>query len=155
LGVAAAAGAAAAFLVGLVAFLGNLSQILGFVATFFGAPIPAAPSEKPASVYCARFEGDVTYPDGTAVAAGAEFEKVWRIANCGDGNWRGLRIVRTQGTFGPEEFDAPPTPPNQLAEVRARFTAPSQPGRHRAAYAIRGAAGPFRDGFWVEIVVNP
>lgn len=144
-----------AFVVGLIAFLGNLSQFLGFVSSSFGVPIPGAPLEKPASVYCAKFIADDTYPDGTVVALGATLEKVWRIANCGDGNWRGLKVVRIDGNFGPEEFDAPATPPNRVAEIRATFVAPMDGGTHRATYAIWGPNGPFRDGFWMDVVVNP
>lgn len=144
-------------------YLVVMTLLLAACATATPTPTPPSPptpvmgglSNVTAPIYCAKYlREEDTYPDGTKVGPGEKFKKVWVLTNCGNIDWKGLKVVRTKGTFGPDSLDAPTTPPNHDGRVEAEFTAPTTPGIYRTEYALRSPSGPFRDGFWVEIIVQ-
>jgi hypothetical protein len=96
-----------------------------------------------AAADCAQFVADVTLPDGTQVAPGQRFEKVWRLTNCGDTTWDGYRAVKSDGTFGPEELAIPAAKPGETVDVAAEMDAPATPGEHWASYRLRGPSSSF------------
>ncbi len=103
--------------------------------------------------HCARFIGDVTYPDGTVVSPGANFEKQWQIENCGTASWSGYQAIRTSGSFGPVSFPISEGT-DAFVLMSASFTAPLTLGTYRSTYRLQGPNGQFGDSFWVEIVVQ-
>jgi tripartite motif-containing protein 71 len=105
------------------------------------------------SVDCVRFDADVTIPDGTEMAPGQSFDKVWRLVNCGATNWELYRAVRLGGSFGPPTIDVPPTGPGQTAEISGKMQAPDTPGGYRVYYMLEGSGGRFGGPFYVEIRV--
>lgn len=80
-----------------------------------------------------RFEGDVTYPDGTRVRGGTTFRKVWRIRNTGDLHWRRRYLLRVGSgpCSAPKAVAMPDAAPGQAVDVGVQVTAPRTPGRCR------------------------
>lgn len=103
---------------------------------------------------CAEFVNDINFPDGAPVSPGENFDKGWRLKNCGDTAWSGYQAVRIAGSYGPEAFNVPTVGPGETGELWTGMTAPAAPGRHRATYQLKGTRGNFGQGFWVEIVVR-
>lgn len=101
---------------------------------------------------CAQNVVDVTYPDGTKVEAGATFNKIWRLENCGSTIWgSGYQAVRVDGAFGPASFNV--SGASGLVEIGSDMTAPTTFGLHKATYQLQGPNGFFGPQFWVEIKV--
>ncbi|GAA2617078.1 NBR1-Ig-like domain-containing protein [Actinomadura fulvescens] len=90
-----------------------------------------------------QFVGDITYPDGTRVKAGATFEKVWRLRNSGTVHWKGRKMVRLGASPcpAPRSVSIPPTPPGQLVDVRVRIQAARHPTRCKIYWKMHDAAG--------------
>lgn len=94
-----------------------------------------------------RFIRDVTIPDGTIMASGERFEKVWEIQNAGSVPWRERQLRRIgtcsgAGRLTSDPFTAiPTTRPGQLCLVRMWLIAPSQPGSYYAAWKMVDAGG--------------
>jgi len=103
---------------------------------------------------CAEFVADINFPDGAPISPGQNFNKGWRLKNCGDTTWGGYQAVRVAGSYGPEFFNVPAVGPGETGELWTGMTAPTTPGRHRATYQLKGSHGNFGEGFWVEIVVG-
>lgn len=113
----------------------------------------------------ASFVSDVTYPDGTNVALGGSFTKIWRLKNTGTCTWTtSYALVFVSG----ERFNAAsavsiPTNvgPSQTVDLAVNMTAPNQTGRYRGFWKLRNASnvlfgiGPAADSnFYVDINVT-
>jgi len=113
----------------------------------------------------ASFVSDVTYPDGTNVALGGSFTKIWRLKNTGTCTWTtSYALVFVSG----ERFNAAsavsiPTNvgPGQTVDLAVNMTAPNQTGRYRGFWKLRNASnvlfgiGPAADSnFYVDINVT-
>ncbi len=108
-----------------------------------GAP-PTASTPTTECAYSGSFYADITIPDGTEVEAGTSFEKAWRLLNDGCRAWEaGTRLVYDGGAQmgGPGSVAVPPTPPNNLVEVRVALTAPQEPGRYRGYWQLQAPDG--------------
>jgi len=110
----------------------------------------------------AQFIRDVTIPDGTVVAPGTTFEKIWRLRNIGTCTWSGYQLVFDSG----EAMSPVPDPigtvaPGQEVDVSVTFTAPTTNNTYRSYWRVRNASGVLipvsfgTDGqsFYVEIRV--
>jgi DNA-binding winged helix-turn-helix (wHTH) protein len=103
-----------------------------------------APSSEPARGKGdrSRFIRDVTVPDGSVVAPGEQFEKVWEIQNAGSVPWCNRHFRRTGVCSGPGRLSSEPltpvptTNPGQLCLMRMQLTAPSQPGSYYAEWKM-------------------
>ena len=104
---------------------------------------PQAPPAKAAAAVAplqACFLADVTVPDGTVVAPGESFRKVWRLRNDGDVPLPEARLVWCGGAYGgPAQggptwgVPVPPVAPCAEFEVGVWLTAPEQvPGKTAA-----------------------
>ncbi|KAK3245928.1 hypothetical protein CYMTET_44523 [Cymbomonas tetramitiformis] len=129
------------------------------------SPKPApTPNEKLDS----RFVSDVTVFDGTQVAPGQVFSKIWRLRNTGEVTWpKGTSLVHIGGDLMgllavgvtmPEGG----VPPNTELDVHVEMTAPSRPGRYVTYYRLAVPSDsvpenttPYRFGqrFWALIQV--
>ncbi|WP_157518860.1 NBR1-Ig-like domain-containing protein [Herbidospora mongoliensis] len=76
------------------------------------------------------FEGDITIPDGTLIAKGESFEKVWRIKNTGKVEWSGRFLMRVNDTVcsAPRKVEIPHTPPGDSVDIRVPVVAPDIAG---------------------------
>ena len=110
----------------------------------------------------AQFIRDVTIPDGTVVAPGTTFEKIWRLRNIGTCTWSGYQLVFESG----EAMSPVPDPigtvaPGQEVDVSVTFTAPTTNNTYRSYWRVRNSSGvliPVSFGsegksFYVEIKV--
>jgi len=128
-------------------YAGDSTALADFVSAKINPP--------PAGTTCEAFVADLTIPDGTVLAAGASFTKVWRLRNCGTASWSGLTAVRTAGVFGPGAFSVPATSPGATADLTVPMIAPSTAGLYRSTYRLRAPNGTYASGsFWVEINVT-
>ncbi len=68
-----------------------LAELDAFVQTIFiaddASTVTSLPLNDPNCVNEATFVADVTIPDGTAVPARSQFEKIWRLRNTGSCTW--------------------------------------------------------------------
>ncbi len=103
---------------------------------------------------CAHLVSDVNDPSGTIVARGQQFDKGWRIENCGGTNWGSdVQAVRTSGVFGPTSFNVRGAA-GQTTVLTATVVAPIMLGTYRATYHLQTPTGQFGDPFWVEVIVS-
>ena len=116
---------------------------------------------RPGAADDARFEADVDYPDGTAIAAGTRFTKTWRVRNAGTSAWSAgyaLAFVgdnRMNGS-GPvaDSIPLPAALPGETVEVSVALTAPLAPGLHRSTWRPRNPEGVlFGDQLFAQIRV--
>jgi hypothetical protein len=113
----------------------------------------------------ASFVSDVTYPDGTNVALGGAFTKIWRLKNTGTCTWNAsYALVFVSG----DRLNAPTTValptnvgPGQTVDLAVNLTAPNQTGHYRGYWKLRNASnvlfgiGAAADGnFYVDINVT-
>jgi hypothetical protein len=92
----------------------------------------------------AAFVGE-TIPDGTIVAPGATFTKVWRIQNTGTCAWDSKwQLVFQSGDVlgGAATYNFPqPAQPNQTVEVPIILTAPQQGGIYTGKWMLKSPWG--------------
>ncbi len=111
------------------------------------------------------FVQDITIPDDTIIAPGADFEKSWRLRNIGTCPWTteyALIFAGGDDLGGPLSVPLPSAVvPGQTVELSVPLTAPEIVGTYRSDFLLANAAGsPFGvDGFadqviWVQIVVG-
>ena len=116
---------------------------------------------RPGAYDNARFEADVTYPDGTVVSAGTRIDKTWRVRNTGMSAWAaGYALVFVAGnpmngrSRTADSVALPAALPGESVEVAVPLEAPLAPGVHRSAWRARNPEGMlFGDTLYAEIRV--
>ncbi len=127
-----------------------------FTATPIPTPTPPC--------LAARFERDVTVPDGTSFAPGEAFTKTWRLRNVGSCTWTTAFTVyfdRGDHMEGPADINLPhAVDPGETVDVSVTLRAPDTPGTYKGYWKLRSdrgeafGIGSSRDvAFWVEIKV--
>jgi hypothetical protein len=122
-------------------------------------PVPGSGCDK------AQFISDVTVPDGTLMAPGANFKKTWRLKNVGTCTWTtGYFLVFSSGEkMGGPTSAAFPTSvaPGQTVDLSVNLTAPSAAGTYRGNWMLMnssnatfGIGTKATNPFWVEIKVS-
>lgn len=120
-------------------------------------PSPTATSECDQ----ASFITDITVPDGTAVTAGTQFTKIWRLRNTGTCTWTPeYAVVFDSG----DQMEGPAAQPlgksvlpGEVVDVSVPLRAPGAPGNYRGFWKLRNAAnavfgtGPSDMAFFVDI----
>ncbi|RLN49585.1 hypothetical protein BBJ29_008547 [Phytophthora kernoviae] len=105
----------------------------------------------------AVFEGDVTCPDGTVLAPGEPFDKVWKLRNGGPNKWpigAMLSCVGGDKMQAPESVLIPSVLPGKSIDVSLRMVAPAKPGRYTGYWRLSTADGNrFGQRLWVDINV--
>lgn len=105
----------------------------------------------------AVFEGDVTCPDGTVLAPGEPFDKVWKLRNGGPNKWpigAVLSCVGGDKMQAPESVLIPSVLPGKSIDVSLRMVAPSKPGRYTGYWRLSTADGNrFGQRLWVDVNV--
>ena len=108
-----------------------LTQAASLTATYQGAatstPIPTGPSGDRAI-----FVKDVTIPDGTVLAPGAAFTKIWKLQNAGTSTWASsfsLAWVSGEQMGGTTPVSlGQSVAPGQQIDVSVNLVAPVNPG---------------------------
>lgn len=110
---------------------------------------------RPGTVDNAGYLSDITYPDGTVVAAGEPMRKTWRIRNTGSSAWGpgySLAFIAGNKMDGPDSVPLPPALPGETVQVTVPLRAPAIPGLQRSTWRARNAEGTlFGDLFYIEI----
>ncbi len=117
------------------------------------------PSDTPAP--CANdkaeFVADVNVPDGTHFAAGASFQKTWRLRNGGDCAWTTAYTLRnvSGAVMGGTTINLPNgVPPGATVDLTVAFVAPSGAGNYVSHWQMFTPAGvAFGTKPYVAIVV--
>ena len=113
------------------------------LATYTSVP----PIQPPVITRCdaAAFISDVTYPDGSIVAPGSTFTKIWRVRNAGTCTWNtSYALVYVSG----ERFDAPNAvsfpgtiAPGQTVDLAVNLDAPNRSGNYVGYWKLRNSSG--------------
>jgi hypothetical protein len=113
----------------------------------------------------ASFVDDITIPDGTNIASGANFTKTWRLKNTGSCSWTtAYKLVFSSGDAmgGPASAALPNNvDPNQTVDLSVTLKAPTTAKTYQGNWKLQDASGVnFGLGtkgdqpFWVKIVVG-
>lgn len=93
----------------------------------------------------AAFVSDVTYPDGSDVALGSAFTKVWRIQNTGTCAWNtsyALVFVSGERLGGPNAVSVPGNVrPGETVDIAVNLTAPNRAGSYTGYWKLRNSSG--------------
>lgn len=109
----------------------------------------------------ARFVRDVTIFDGTEVAGGTSFTKIWRLRNIGTLRWpHGTQLVHVGGdVLGSDkpsslELSEEGLPCEEEIDASVDLVAPEYPGRYVSHWRLRAPSGQkFGQRVWVLIQV--
>jgi hypothetical protein len=105
----------------------------------------------------AAFTADVTIPDGSAVAPGAQLVKTWRVRNSGSCDWRsGLSLVFVEGNQlgGPSALAIDPVDAGRSLDISITLKAPTEPGAYRGKWQLRTSNGAVLTGLTFSIVIE-
>jgi len=93
----------------------------------------------------AAFVDDITYPDGSVVATGGTFTKIWRIKNMGTCTWNtsyALVFVSGERFAASNSVALPGTvTPGQSVDIPVNLTAPSRGGSYVGYWKLRNPSG--------------
>jgi hypothetical protein len=108
----------------------------------------------------ATFLSDVTIPDGTQFAPGAEFTKTWKLQNNGTCAWATGYVVAfsngsIMGAASPQSLDVDSVPPGGSVDISIEMVAPDSTGQQIGYWRMQNAAGTgFGDTFYVDIFIT-
>jgi hypothetical protein len=158
------AGGASPTAQGLPTISFNATPLPGF--TPLASPIPpgataALGDECSNSV----FEGDVTIPDGSVIAPGTDFQKVWAVRNTGNCTWDdGYALVYVGGSspnLDPYTFEFKKASdfvaPGAGINLGINLTTPCTPGSYEGHWRLRNDRGYYFGGYlsvYVEVKEN-
>jgi len=112
----------------------------------------------------ARFVSDVTIFDGTQMAPGTKFSKIWKLKNTGEVPWPpGTQIIFVGGDQMGTALTVPlshqgPVMPGEEVDCSVDLVAPHEHGRYIGYWRLTGPMGRKKWGqrFWTHIhVVDP
>jgi hypothetical protein len=123
--------------------------------TLAGATSPAV-TAQPAACAQLKWVSDVTIPDNTAMAPGAQFAKTWRVKNTGSCAFTGtLNFVGKGNQMGGQSPVAlPKIEAGQEADVSVNLTAPTQAGDYYGTWQPRTDDGTPMENLVVRIKVS-
>jgi hypothetical protein len=137
---------------------------------FIGAMLFFAPSNQKKTVsgnntqdlkYSSHFVADITYPDGTEVAAGQYIKKTWRIQNTGSADWKNLFLCKSVPPAIIQEQAIPDTKSGDIIEVSSYVLVPIEAKKGemiRQEYIIAGGNGihfiRLKEQLHIEVVIK-
>ena len=113
------------------------------------------PARAPSCANNATFVADVSIPDGTRLAPGQQFTKIWRVRNSGTCVWGAndaLVFVAGEAMTTATVIPVPNTAPGATADLVINLTAPTAPGTHVGAWAARSNGALF--GVILTVKIN-
>lgn len=95
------------------------------------------------------FEGDVTIPDGSVIAPGGDFQKIWKVRNSGTCLWDdGYRLVYIGGSspdLDPYNFEFKKSgdfvASGEAVNIAINLTAPCTPGLYEGHWRMQNDQG--------------
>ncbi len=117
---------------------------------------PTATSVPGACTNGAAFVADVTVADGTVLAPGQPFNKIWRVRNSGTCAWgAGYQFVFIAGEAmsATTVLAVPATAPGATADLLIAMAAPVPTGAHTGQWKMRGADGALFGGT-LNVTIN-
>jgi hypothetical protein len=128
-------------------------------------PLPGVKTATPFT-YCdwAAYVKDITIPDGTNFAPGAQFTKTWRLQNIGTCAWtQSYSLVFYSGDRmgGAAASNLSTTVyPGQNVDISINLSAPASEGNYRGYWILKNASGIIfgiggsaKNAFWADIKV--
>ncbi|MDH3943055.1 MAG: NBR1-Ig-like domain-containing protein [Anaerolineae bacterium] len=121
---------------------------------------PSSPSstEESDCTNALQYVDDLTIPDGSQYAPGAEVEKVWLVRNAGSCDWENgytLRLVSGPNLGAGDQVALFPARSGSEVEIRILFTAPGAPGDYVSEWQAFDPSGePFGDVIFIDIEVS-
>jgi hypothetical protein len=99
---------------------------------------------------------DVTIPDGTAIAPGAQFVKTWKVKNNGTCAFSGTLSFVGKGNQmgGASPVTLPKIDPGQQIDISVNLTAPAQAGDYQGTWQPRTSDGTAMENLTVQIKVQ-
>jgi hypothetical protein len=120
-------------------------------------PLPTVNSPPPSCENSSKYVEDLTVPDDTRIAAGARFEKTWRVRNDGTCPWgEGYALAFAEGEqmSGPDRTSIAETDPEEETDISVTLVAPDKPGTHRSDWRLSGPDGEiFGAKLYAQIIV--
>jgi hypothetical protein len=125
-------------------------------------PLPTVPlpTVEATALLCdksSEYVDDLTVPDNTKIAAGAQFEKTWRVRNDGTCPWGagyGLAFAEGDQMAGPDRTSVPETEPEEEIDISVTLVAPDKPGTYRGDWRLSAPEGEvFGAKLYVQIIV--
>lgn len=114
-------------------------------ATGFATYTTVPPVQPVTRCDAAAFVSDVSYPDGSTVALGSNFTKIWRIRNAGSCTWNtsySLVFVGGDKLGGPNTVAIPGNiGPGQTVDIPVNLTAPNKSGDYVGYWKLRNPSG--------------
>jgi len=106
-----------------------------------------------------KFIRDFTFPDGSSVVAGENFDKSWVIKNTSDKAWpAGTYLQHVGGSKFPLTFSStvPAAKPGEEVTVSITIRAPAEEGKVSGYFRLYHPIGQvgFGDRLWVDVVVE-
>ncbi|KAL2643598.1 hypothetical protein R1flu_011185 [Riccia fluitans] len=122
-----------------------------------------APHDTQGGRLDARFVRDISVFDGTELAPGTRFTKIWRLRNSGAVSWPAdTKLVNVDGddlgsgALIPLEIGEQGLAPEEEVEVSVDCVAPLKAGRYQSIWRLAAPWGPkFGHKIWVQIQVVP
>lgn len=129
--------------------------------------LTTARTATPTPIPCnaAGFAGDVTIPDGTAMAPNQTFIKTWRLKNIGTCTWNSayqLVFDHDNAMSGPasQPLTTGTVAPGGALDISINLKSPPTAGAYKGFWRLRGPNGVLfglggGEPFWVAIKVDP
>ncbi|MBI3160389.1 MAG: hypothetical protein HYZ26_12400 [Chloroflexi bacterium] len=122
------------------------------------SPTPLALTPTPPCTNSLAFVEDLTVPDGTKFAPGAEIDKIWLVRNDGTCNWDAryrLRFLDGQPLGAEDEQALFPARAGAEAQIHILFIAPDEPGTYASRWQAYTPLGePFGELIFLLIEVD-
>jgi len=127
---------------------------------------PPTPTSIPIPCDRAEFVRDVTFLDGSVIAPGATFSKIWRLKNSGSCTWNSNYALVFVDGDALHSYNIVPLNrniyPGETADLSVELTAPTKQGHYKSFWMIRNSTGQrfgigkYADkAFWFDIYVKP
>jgi hypothetical protein len=135
-----------------------VAAVLGSLAVV--SPEPESGHPDAAQFDDAIFEGDVTFPDGSVVATGQSFTKVWQLRNSGSMRWEGRYLNRMSSTScqAPDRVPIPATDPGRSVRIEVPVTAGDSPAGCKIYWKMTDATQrlllPDKDPIFLDVEVR-
>jgi hypothetical protein len=128
---------------------------------YYQYPRPRPPYGGPEPGRCrdsAAFVTDVTVPDGTMLAPGTAFDKIWQLRNTGTCTWDGSYQLAFVGGSQLGAPDSVPVPgvvqPGASVDITVPMVAPNAPGTYRGQWQMRSTSCGNRFGPLIYVLIN-
>lgn len=129
-------------------------------------PVPKTATAIPIPCDKADFVRDVTFVDGSIIAPGATFTKVWRLKNTGSCTWdSNYDLVFVSGNAMKADKVVPlknKVFPGETVDLSVELVAPTDKGNYRSHWMLSNATGhrfgygvKADQSFWLDINVKP